>query len=286
MEHLISISEMAKLHGISRQTLIHYDRIGLFKPNYTDSRGYRYYSRKQIPFLRKICFLKAMGISLKDITDYIYKNNIEDGLVLLRRRKQEIIDEIAELNTMRKRLQQQISLFEETLDVSHMNMQEPFIMQRAERQIIYQPYIQPISRENLHLTLMTLWRDIFAHKLLPSAGFGSFFTMEAVKSGHPLDGAYSCIFVPVMPLSDTPYTLLPAGEYACLYKYGMPYETKHIEKLMAWIDENDYEICGDVVDTCLLDTTLYQKDQDADFCLLEIPIKPKHDTHSDQTLTK
>lgn len=275
MEHLISISEMAKLHGISRQTLIHYDRIDLFKPNYTDSRGYRYYSRKQIPFLRKICFLKAMGISLKDITDYIYKNNIEDSLTLLRRRKEEIINQIAELNTMRNHLQQQINLFEETLDVSHMNMQEPFIMQRAERQIIYQPYIQPINKENLHLTLMTLWRDIFAHKLLPSAGFGSYFSLDSIKKGQPLDGASSCIFVPVMAIDDTAYLQLPAGEYACLYKYGMPYETQYIEQLVSWINEHDYEICGGAIDTCLLDTTLYQENQDVDFCLLEIPVRPK-----------
>lgn len=275
MEHLISISEMAKLHGISRQTLIHYDRIGLFKPNYTDDRGYRYYSRKQIPFLRKICFLKAMGISLKNITEYIYKNNIEDSLELLKARKREIIDEITALNTMRERLQQQITLFEETRDVSKMNMQDPFITYRGERQIIYQPYIQPINKENLHLTLMTLWRDIFAHKLLPSAGFGSYFTEKSVKTNRPLDGASSCIFVPVMPVEDSPSAILPAGQYACLYKYGMPYETKYIDQLLQWIDEQGYELCGDVIDTCLLDTTFYQKDEDVDFCLLEMPIKKK-----------
>ena len=32
MSTYISISEMAKLHGITRQTLIHYDNIDLFKP--------------------------------------------------------------------------------------------------------------------------------------------------------------------------------------------------------------------------------------------------------------
>lgn len=35
----ITISEMAKLHGISRQTLIYYDKIGLFKPESVDSNN-------------------------------------------------------------------------------------------------------------------------------------------------------------------------------------------------------------------------------------------------------
>ncbi|WP_251441565.1 MerR family DNA-binding transcriptional regulator [Veillonella intestinalis] len=61
MKELISISEMAKLHGMSRQTLIHYDKIGLFKPIYTNNRGFRYYSKQQIPFMRKIDFLKKLG---------------------------------------------------------------------------------------------------------------------------------------------------------------------------------------------------------------------------------
>lgn len=43
MSTYISISEMAKLHGITRQTLIHYDNIDLFKPAKVDTNGYRYF---------------------------------------------------------------------------------------------------------------------------------------------------------------------------------------------------------------------------------------------------
>ena len=40
----LTVSQMAKLHHISRQTLIYYDHIGLFRPQITDDKGYRYYS--------------------------------------------------------------------------------------------------------------------------------------------------------------------------------------------------------------------------------------------------
>lgn len=40
--------EMAKMHDISKQTLIYYDTIGLFKPSEKDNEtGYRYYRIEQ-----------------------------------------------------------------------------------------------------------------------------------------------------------------------------------------------------------------------------------------------
>ena len=77
MSTYISISEMAKLHGITRQTLIHYDNIDLFKPAKVDTNGYRYYCKHQIPYLREICFLKSLGISLKDIQQHFQERTPE-----------------------------------------------------------------------------------------------------------------------------------------------------------------------------------------------------------------
>ena len=78
MSTYISISEMAKLHGITRQTLIHYDNIDLFKPAKVDTNGYRYYCKHQIPYLREICFLKSLGISLKDIQQHFQERTPEN----------------------------------------------------------------------------------------------------------------------------------------------------------------------------------------------------------------
>ena len=53
-KELVKISQMAALNGISRQTLILYDKNGLLKPAYVSELGYRYYSIGQIPQLRLI----------------------------------------------------------------------------------------------------------------------------------------------------------------------------------------------------------------------------------------
>lgn len=60
-----------------------------------------------------------------------------------------------------------------------------------------------------------------------------------------------------------------------MYKYGMPYDTEHIEKLMQWLVQNGYKLIGDIVDVCLLDTTFYKKEIGVDFCMLQAPVALK-----------
>ncbi len=58
MKNLFSIGEVAKQQNISRQTLIFYDKIGLFRPAYVDpATGYRYYSVGQLDYLDTICII-------------------------------------------------------------------------------------------------------------------------------------------------------------------------------------------------------------------------------------
>ena len=43
MEIRFTVGELAKLGGLSKQTLIFYDREGVFRPSYVDpANGYRY----------------------------------------------------------------------------------------------------------------------------------------------------------------------------------------------------------------------------------------------------
>lgn len=63
MDHLFSIGELSKYQKISKQTLIFYDKIGLFRPAYVDpNNGYRYYSASQIDYLDTILLMKKNRI--------------------------------------------------------------------------------------------------------------------------------------------------------------------------------------------------------------------------------
>lgn len=55
----MTTGEFASAMGVSKDTLFHYDDIGLFCPEKVSENGYRYYSRHQLEsgFLRKAAFL-------------------------------------------------------------------------------------------------------------------------------------------------------------------------------------------------------------------------------------
>ncbi len=62
-----SISQLAKLAGVSVRTLHHYDKVGLLKPSCVKPNGYRSYEEPELIKLQQILFFKELEFSLKQI---------------------------------------------------------------------------------------------------------------------------------------------------------------------------------------------------------------------------
>lgn len=85
MNTKFTVGEIAKLSGLSKQTLIYYDREDVFKPKLTDpNNGYRYYTADQIELLDSILILKEIGLSLKEIKEFMSHRNSDNTIVLLK----------------------------------------------------------------------------------------------------------------------------------------------------------------------------------------------------------
>lgn len=54
-----SISQVAKLTGVSIRTLQYYDEIGLLKPSKLTAAGYRMYDDNALQALQQILFLRS-----------------------------------------------------------------------------------------------------------------------------------------------------------------------------------------------------------------------------------
>lgn len=63
----LSISEMAKLTGVSIRTLRYYDQIGLLCPETAVDSGYRWYGKADVERMRQILFYRELDFPLKDI---------------------------------------------------------------------------------------------------------------------------------------------------------------------------------------------------------------------------
>ncbi len=62
-----TISQLARHFGLSRGTLLHYDKIGLLKASARTTKGYRRYSEGDKRRLELICLYRDAGVSLDDI---------------------------------------------------------------------------------------------------------------------------------------------------------------------------------------------------------------------------
>ncbi|QHI69136.1 MerR family transcriptional regulator [Tichowtungia aerotolerans] len=94
-----TISQMAKHVGLSRSTLLYYDRIGLLKPSGRSASGYRRYTDKNLDRLQRICALREAGLSLKEIQQMISAPGSQSSEILERR--------LAELGKQAVKIRQQ-----------------------------------------------------------------------------------------------------------------------------------------------------------------------------------
>ncbi len=62
-----TISNIARLFGLSRSTLLYYDRVGLLSPSRRTASGYRIYSEEDAKRLERICMLRRTSLSIEDI---------------------------------------------------------------------------------------------------------------------------------------------------------------------------------------------------------------------------
>ncbi len=72
-----TVSQVAKLTGISIRTLQYYDEIGLLKPSGLTSSGYRLYDDEALQTLQQILFLKELGFQLKEIKEILEKPDFD-----------------------------------------------------------------------------------------------------------------------------------------------------------------------------------------------------------------
>lgn len=277
---LVKISEMAKIHGISRQTLILYDRMGLFKPVRVSETGYRYYSIDQVPQLREIIFLRDVGVPLSEIADYMNYRTTERLQDVLSKRLSAIDDEVAALERQRTFVMQRQQLHGHVATKSK-NVGRPYFEWMEERRAIFEAYPSShMDEKSLHLTLMSAWRRLSALEMVPSCGFGSLIRTSALDGENPLAGAGSIIMLPedvdeerllAAGIDDQHFVVIPAGEYVTLYTYEMPYELDSDRRLLSWIADQGFEPKGDIVDVCLLDL-MFHTEGEKDLCRIEVRV--------------
>jgi len=65
------IGEIAQKAGLTPRTIRYYESLGLLHPSEREGSGFRYYTENELTRLQKIDCLKALGLTLEEISSVI-----------------------------------------------------------------------------------------------------------------------------------------------------------------------------------------------------------------------
>ncbi|BDU51475.1 MerR family transcriptional regulator [Haliovirga abyssi] len=103
MEKLLKTGELAKMAGVTVRTLRYYDQIGLLKPSKILDNGHRAYMLEDIKQLQIIQGMKMIGFSLKEISRYLIKPDV--NLVnILKAQKEGLLEKIRDFKSVVKKI--------------------------------------------------------------------------------------------------------------------------------------------------------------------------------------
>lgn len=244
MDRYFSIGEMAKLYNISVETLRHYDRFDLLKPDYINEKtGYRYYSIKSFLKMDLIKRCKAIDLSLDEIKEIIDEyTSLESVLRVIKNQKEMIDKKIVELNEIKNSIVNLENSIEEAL---HVGIDEPFNKYNQERVLKVYNYTGRYSGEfqiNLRKSLLEL--ETKYSRQIPKVAFMTSY--EDIIQNNKVTYKKTMIQVDDTLNNKEEIIVLPTGIYATLYFDDNFYDNKkYYDKLINYINENNIKTIGD-----------------------------------------
>ncbi len=163
MENMFSAGELAKLQNISKQTLLYYDKIGLFNPSYTDAEnGYRYYSAEQLDYLDTILIMKKIGFSLNEIKEYLKNYTTENSMLLLKNQLSIIQNKIDELSLIKNRLERRCNQIE---NIYNKNNFKPVLSMTDTFYILYNEVEKPFGMKEISIATKKCYAEALSNNL-------------------------------------------------------------------------------------------------------------------------
>lgn len=99
---MFTITEIARKCGISRATVLYYERKGLLVPRNRSDNGYRWYGEGEYERLNMIVLYRSYGIPIVNIGDLLDRREGTSQFQILRDHLNELGNEISLLKTQQK----------------------------------------------------------------------------------------------------------------------------------------------------------------------------------------
>lgn len=244
--------EFAKLCGVKKQTLFHYDHIGILKPEIMGSNGYRYYSYLQFETYHTIAMLKNLDIPLSYIKEFLNKRNPLSFLELLKEHDKQVDRKIEELQWLKSFINGRIKITEEGIQAQHDHIQ---LERRPQEFYIITEY----SGRSDTMDEYQAWAShlSYCHQ---NQIYSPYVTggMISVKNGFTSDDySYSHLYTKIEPddiTNSINVTIIPARTCLVIYSTkGFSPIPEMSEKLLEFAERNGYTVGDYFFEDILLD---------------------------------
>ena len=253
MDNLFSIGELSKYQNISKQTLIFYDKIGLFRPAYVDpNNGYRYYSSKQIDYLDTILIMKKIGFSLTEIREHMQHYNIDSSLITLRKQVTAIDRQFEELHLIRSRLLHRCTQMENAK--IYKEKENAVIIEKIDAQyILFHEVEQPYSLREISIATKKCFAGSFQKGLPIFFQCGVVVPFQRIIEGRFTEAEFA--FLPIEKTNQVNnIKRLPAGECVSIYHVGDYLSIgRSYQKILDYCKSHSIQIVSDSYEFCIND---------------------------------
>lgn len=241
--------QFAKLCSTTKETLFHYDSLGLLKPARVGENGYRYYAASQFFDFDLIAVLQSAGCSLQEIHAYMTHREPHAFAKLLRESERKLLLEQQKLEAMRRTLKNGVAATEAALSGKP---GVPWLEKLPTAWYVATPVQGDVGSTN---TLVRNIKDHLAYcdqsGLGEELSVGNIVTRASLLAGDYRESFYSTkLSQPV----ESPWLYeRPAGLYACVLHRG-PYQRleETYPMLLAFLREQGCRVCGDSFETDLI----------------------------------
>lgn len=245
-----TIGEFAKLCNVKKQTLFHYDDIGLLSPEIKNEKGYRYYSYHQFDVFSVIQLFKEVDMPLKEIKLFLENKTPTDLIELLKNKTQEIDVKINNLHSIQKIIQTKIDLTERalTIDYSKITLQE-----QTEERLFLSSSILDCSDKGFLKSVSTFIECIKHNQLDIGYPIGAVISKEQVEQGDYENYTYLYTRLDQKAPQIACY-VKPEGLYVVAYHKGSE-ELIHqtFEKMLEFTESNYLNLTNYTYEEYLLD---------------------------------
>lgn len=239
-KNLFTTGEFADLCGVKKQTLFHYDDIGLLKPEYRRKNNYRYYSVQQLEVFNVIDMLKEIGMSLAEIKTFLQFKTSKNAIELLSEKEKVVKMKIKKMQRTQKLIQNQKKQIEES---QRLNFDRFTIEEMGTKRYILSKTILNLPHKDIMKAIMSFLKNIKQEGLIID-NVGALIRQEQVGARDYLN--YSNLYIQTEQLDLARTLIKKAGKYIVGYHKGS-YVTIHetYEKIKKYLDKKGYRVCGD-----------------------------------------